>query len=423
MRRMPGNLNTFWTSSLITIAVGLAAAAPAVADDWAQYRGPNRDGKSAETGLLKQWPEGGPKLLWAVEGVGKGYSQVSVANGVIYTSGMVGTQGVLRAYDPDGKLKWSREYGPEWSKRYPGARSIPTVHDGLVYVASGVGHLACFNAGTGQRKWGENMFARYQAPQVKWGYAESLLIDGDNVIFTPCGRKGTVVAIDRKTGRHVWASKDLRQTSGFCSPILIEHGGTRMVVTLTSASVIAVSPKDGRVLWQHPYRNFRGNHPTTPVFHNGMLYVTSGYGKGAIGLKLADDGSGVKQVWSEKKQDTLHGNVVLIDGAVYGSTHRNAGGNWVCADFKTGKILWDAACVGRGGSVIYADGMLYCYGERGTLGLIRPSRQRCQVVSAFKITKGSGQHWAHPTVANGRLYIRHGNVLMCYDVKAKAVHG
>ena len=389
----------------------------ATAEDWPQFRGLRRDGRSAETGLLKQWPQGGPKLLWSAKGIGKGFSQVSVAGGMVYTSGMVGGQGLLRAYDLDGKLKWSGKYGPEWTKRFPGARGIPVIHDGLVYVVGGTGHVACFDARTGEPKWAEDMFARYEAPQVKWGYAESPLIDGDNLILTPCGRKGTVVAVDRKTGRHAWASEALGQKSGFCSPVLIRRGKARMVITLTSAAVVAVSPKDGKILWQHPYANMRGNHPTMPVYHDGMLYVTSGYGKGAIGLKLSADGKAVTEVWAQRTQDTLHGNVVLVDGAVYGSTHRNAKGKWVCADFKTGKVLWEDPSVGKGGSVTYADGMLYCYAEDGTLGLVRPSRKACQVVSSFKITQGADEHWAHPTVSGGRLFIRHGDALMCYDIR------
>jgi outer membrane protein assembly factor BamB len=398
------------------IFIGAMACGVALADDWPQFRGPNRDGRSAETGLLKEWPQGGPKLLWSVEGVGEGFTHVAVARGLVYVTGMVGGQGILRAYALDGKLKWQADYGPEWATAHPGARSIPTVHDGLVYVASGVGNIACFEAAGGKPVWSVKLFERYDAPQVKWGYAESLLVDGENVLCTPCGTKGTMVALNRKTGEAVWAGPDLGQTSGFCSPLAVERGKTRLIVTITDSAVVAFSPADGKVLWQHPYKNFRGNHPVMPIYHDGLLYVTSGYGKGAVGLSLADDGLSVRQLWEQPRQDPIHGQAVLVDGFVYAASHQTAGGKWSCVELKAGKLAWEAAGVGKGGSIIYADGMLYCYSEDGTVGLLRPSPQGCQVAGTLSVTQGDGPHWAHPVVAGGRLYIRHGNALMCYDV-------
>ena len=387
--------------------------------DWPQFRGPDRDGKSGEKGLLVEWPEGGPKLLWSVQDIGKGFTHVSVADGLVYVTGLVDEQGILGAYTPDGKLRWKANYGEEWFKNHPGARSIPTVHDGLVHVASGVGNIACFKAATGKPVWSVKLFEQQEAPQIKWGYAESLLVDGENLICTPFGRKAAMVALNRKTGKLVWASPALPgHQSSFCSPLLVEHRGTRMIVTITSAAVVAFSPTDGKLLWQHPYENFRGNHPVTPIYHEGFLYVTSGYGKGAIGLAIADDGLSVKQLWEQPGQDPCHGQAVLLDGHVYASSHKTSG-KWSCLELKTGKLTWGAAGVGRGGSVIYADGMLYCYSEDGNVGLVRPSVESCQVVSMFKVPLGDGSHWAHPVVAGGRLYIRHGDALMCYDVTAR----
>ncbi len=397
----------------------LCLLAPAQADDWPQFRGPNRDGKSAETGLLKQWPEGGPKLLWSLPDLGQGFSHVAVANGLVYVTGLVGTDGVLTACTPEGTIAWQAKYGPEWSAAHAGARSIPTVHDGLVYVASGVGNLACFTAADGKPVWSVKLFDEFQAPQVKWGYAESPRIDGENVIATPCGAKATMVALNRQTGAVVWASPALGQKSSFCSPLLVEHGGKRLLITMTDTHVVAFSASDGAVVWQHPYQNFRGNHPITPIYSEGLLYVTSGYGKGAIGLSLAEDGSSVTQLWEQPLQDPCHGQAVLLDGYVYASSHQKAQGRWSCVELKTGRVAWEDAGVGKGGSVIYADGLLYCYAEDGTLGLVKPSPERCEVVSSFKVPLGDGPHWAHPVVANGRLYVRHGNVLMCYDVAGR----
>ena len=402
----------------VLAAVASAATQPAFQEgDWPQFRGPKRDGISTETGLPKQWPEGGPKLLWCASGVGKGFSHVSVANGVIYVTGLVGTEGMLSAYLPDGNLKWRASYGPEWHTSHPGARSIPTVCDGLVYVASGVGNVACFEAASGRPVWSVKLFEAYEAPQVQWGYAESLLVDGERIFCTPCGKKATMVALNRKTGHEVWASAPLGQGSSFCSPVLVEHRGKRMIVTMTEKSVVAFSAGQGDVLWQHPYENARQNHPITPIYHEGLLYVTSGYAKGAIGLAIADDGHSVTQRWEQPRQDPVHGQAVLVNGHVYASSHQRAGGRWSCVELKTGRLVWEDAGVGKGGSVIVADGMLYCYAEDGTVGLVRPSPDQCEVVSAFKVPLGDGPHWAHPVVAGGRLYLRHGDALMCYELK------
>jgi outer membrane protein assembly factor BamB len=405
------------TCLLAAVAVPFACAS--FAADWPQFRGPNRDGISSEKGLLAQWPEGGPKLLWSATGVGSGYTHAVVANGLVYVTGAVGNEGVLRAYNLDGKLAWQAKYGLEWITSHPGARSIPTVHDGLLYVASGIGDLACLDAATGKTAWTLPLFEKYEAPQVKWGYAESLLVDGDNVIATPCGAKATMVALNRKTGEQAWASAPLGQLSSFCSPLLVTHNKTRMIVTMLDQGIMAFSPEDGKVLWQHAYRNFRGNHPITPICSDGLLYVTSGYGQGAIGLKLADDGKSVTQIWEQPRQDPVHGQAVLVDGWVYAGSHQKANGKWSSVELKTGKQGWEDTCVGNGGSVICADGMLYCYSESGTVGLVRPSPEKCQVVSSFKVTAGEGPHWAHPTVAHNRLFIRHGDALLCYDIAAR----
>jgi len=388
------------------------------AEDWPQFRGPNRDGKSVETGLLTHWPAEGPELLWSVTDIGKGFSHVSVAKGLVYVTGLIDGEGVLHAYTPDGTLRWRATYGPEYAKAHAGARSIPTVHDGLAYIASGVGNVACFDATSGAPVWSVGVFDEYEAPQVQWGYAESLLVDGEHVIVTPCGKRATMVALDRRTGKPVWASPALGQGSSFCSPLLFERGAQRLIVTMTETAVVAFSAQDGSVLWQHPYQNPRRNHPVTPIYHDGMLYVTSGYGKGAIGLTVAEDGLSVTQVWEQPRQDPVHGQAVLLDGYVYASSHQRASGRWSCVEVKSGELAWEDAGVGKGGSVMYAEGMLYCYSEDGTVGLVRASPEKCDVIGSFKVPMGGGSHWAHPVVAAGRLYIRHGDALMCYDVSA-----
>lgn len=399
----------------IVPAVLFLVALPAFSDDWPQFRGPERTGISTEKGLLNQWPDAGPRLLWSVSGIGKGFTHVSVSEGLVFVTGLVDTQGILRTYTPDGKLNWQASYGEEWSKSHPGSRSIPTVHDGLVYVASGIGNVACFKAADGSPVWSLKLFDQYQAPQVMWGYAESLLIVDDKVICTPVGKKAFMVALDRRTGKEVWTLPAMEGESAFCSPVLVKHGVRRMIVTMTDRAVLAISPDDGKLLWSHPYQSPRGNHPDSPIYHEGLLYVASGYGKGAIALALAPDGLGVKLLWEQPRQDPVHGQSILLDGYVYASSHQSSR-LWSCLELKSGKLAWEDPAIGKGGSIIAAGGMLYCYSEEGVVGLIRPSPERCLLVSSFKIPLGNGPHWAHPVVANGRLYIRHGDVLMCYDV-------
>jgi outer membrane protein assembly factor BamB len=192
-----------------------------------------------------------------------------------------------------------------------------------------------------------------------------------------------------------------------------------MLVTMTDRAIVAFSPEDGKILWQHAYKNARTNHPVTPMYQDGMLYVTSGYGKGAIGLQLGPDGKSVKEIWEQPKQDPAHGHAILVDGYVYASSHQSIRGQWSCVELKTGRLMWQDAGVGKGGSVIYADGLLYCYSENGVVGIVRPSPEKCEVVSTFKVPKGDGSHWAHPAISDGRLYIRRGDALMCYSIAAR----
>ncbi len=398
-----------------TAAFLVAAILPSMmlADDWPQWRGANRDGRSAETGLLKQWPEGGPKLLWSVKGIGVGYASVSVKDGMVYTTGMVGKTGTLFAFDTDGKKKFAKTYGPEWTKNFPGSRSTPTIDDALAYVVSGYGNVVCFDAKSGARKWSVDALKKFRGRNISWGISESPLIVGDKLIVTPGGKDASVVALDKKTGKTIWTSKGLSATSAYCSPLEVQLSGGRMIVQMLSGLVVGLDAATGKTLWTYRYK--QRVCANTPIWVDGSVFVTSGYGKGAELIRVS--GKAAERVWSEKTMDCHHGGAVLVDGYIYATSHRNGRGKWVCLDARTGKVMWTDSGVGKG-SVIYADGMLYCYGENGEMGLVKPSPKGFQLVSGFRISQGSGKHWAHPAVANGRLYIRHGDVLMCYDIKA-----
>ena len=398
----------------IAAALVLVTASAGYCEDWPGFRGAGRDGRSTATGLLKSWPKDGPKLLWSAKGLGKGYSSAAVAGEKVYTVGMSDGEGYLFAYDLAGKRLWKKQYGPEYTGRYAGARCTPTIDDGRVYVTSGQGVAACLNAATGEKIWSMNMLKKFGGKNLRWGLAESVLIVGDKAILTPGGPNASVVAVNKKTGETIWKTKGLSDSSGYCSPMLVTLKDRKLIVTMTKAAVVGIDAADGKVLWRHPWRNQHGNHPDTPLYEDGIIYAACGYGKGSVTLKLSADGKTVKKLWDQKQLDPTHGGVVLVDGTLYGSGHKR---KWFSVNAASGEVTHTAEGVGKG-SVIYADGMLYCYGERGKLGLVKPGPQSHEVVSSFTITAGGGEHWAHPTIADKRLYIRHGDVMMVYDIAA-----
>jgi len=405
---------------IITI---LLTGAVCFADDWPQFRGHNRSGKSAETGLLKKWPEAGPKLLWSVGGLGIGFSSVAVADGFIYTTGMLNGEGFLFAYDLASNLKWKKSYGPEWQRSHRGTRTIPTVDDSRVYVFSGTGILACFDAKTGEEKWAVDTLNKFEGKNIMWGIAESVLIVGANAICTPGGKDGSVVALDKMTGQSVWTSKGLSEKSSYCSPALIETGNTELIVTMLERSVVGLDTKTGKVLWKDRINEGigRSNHPVSPLYHDGYIYITAGYDKGGVKYRLSADGTKISKKWEDATLDVHHGGVVLVDGYLYGANwNSNARGDWACLDWANGKVMYETRWNGNKGSIIYADGMLYCYDENtGDLALVKASPKGFEIVSSFRITEGFGKHWAHPAISDGRLYIRHGDALMAYDIKNK----
>ncbi len=390
----------------------------AFAGDWPQWRGLDRTGISPEKGLLQKWPENGPEMLWSFDSLGEGFSSVAIVGDTVYTTGMIDTDGYIFAITLDGKLRWKKKYGPEWEKSYPGVRSTPTIHQGRIYVMSGRGRLVCLDAKTGNEKWAVDTVAKLGGKILKFGIAESILIDGNNAICTPGGTNASLVAVDKMTGKTVWQTKGLSYESAYCSPILIKRGATRLIVTMTQKAVVAVDAETGDVLWQRPYTTKYGVHALTPVYQadKGYLYFGSSSGGGGGMLKLAEDGKTMSPGWYDKDLTCHHGGAVLVDGHVYESSGK---GQWTCIEIGSGKVMYDVPGIGKG-ALLYADGMLYCYGMNGTVCLVKPDPAGYEIVSSFKISKGNDQHWAHPVIANGRLYIRHGTSLIAFDVKKKS---
>ena len=402
---------------LVLLGSPWAILPPAHAADWPQFRGLNRDGCATETGLKKQWPEAGLSPVWTADGLGEGYAAAAIAGGTVYVTGMnkEDAQGRLFAFDLEGKRRWAAPYGKEWDGAHPGTRYTPTIWDGRAYLLTGHGVAVCLDAGTGDVLWRRDVAGDFGGTAPVMGFAESLLVDGGRVICTPGGADASVVALDTENGETVWTSTGLSDQSAYCSPILVERGGTRLIVTLVAATLVALDPETGAIVWRVPFDETEEmqNHSVAPVYQDGLLYATSGHRKGGKLYGLSADGRRIEEKWSDETLNTLHGGLVIHDGYVYGST---SGARWACLSLADGSVTYEERGVGKG-SIAYADGHFYCYGEKGMLALVNAVPDGYEIAGEFKVEQGEGNHWAHPAISDGRLYIRHGDVLIAYDIR------
>lgn len=379
-----------------------------------RWRGENGNGVYNETGLLKKWPAGGPEIIWHYDDLGEGHSSPVFANNLIYISAEIDSVGYIVVLSQDGKFQWKAPYGKEFTESYPGARTSPTVVGDLLYIYSGHGILSCMNSANGEIKWQKSAFDDFHGKQIRWGVTESVVVDGDLVFMTPGGKKNNVVALNRFNGDLVWSSPGVGNTSAYCTPLLVKLPTRKILVTMTADNIIGVDVKDGKLLWSYAQTNRWQVHANTPIFYNGDLFCFSGYGQGGVMLDLSNDGASVKKVWFKKELDSRIGGMVVVDGYLYGSGDKAR--QWRCVDWNTGEEKYVSTEIGKG-VVIYADGMLYCYSDRGELALVESTPEAFKVVSKTKVNLGSAQHWAHPVINNGRLFVRHGNVLIAYKIK------
>jgi outer membrane protein assembly factor BamB len=383
----------------------------------AQWRGPERDGKYPEKNLLKEWPAQGPELLWSVTGFGEGYSSPAVTTDGIYLTGMVDGNGYLFSLDLKGKERWRTSYGLEWQDGHDGARTTPTVVGDKIYIMSGTGKVVCFNTADGKIVWQVDLVQSFDARNLKWGMTESILVDGDRLFCTPGGSKAMMVILDRISGKTIKIIQGNGEKSAYASPTMITHNDTRMILTMTGRSLVGLNAETGEYLWWQKHKTKYDINPNTPIYHQGYVYAVSGYGTGGQLVKLSPDGKSIEMVWSDETLDSQIGSVILVDGYIYGSGHKNKG--WHCIEWKSGKVKYTAKELGNKGNIIFAEGLLYCYSENGDVGLVRPNPEKFDVISSFEISEGSGPHWAHPVIASGKLFIRHGDVLQAYDIKSK----
>ncbi len=384
-----------------------AAASPA---EWPCFRGPNHDGKSPDKGLLKEWPADGPKLLWKISDIGKGFSSPTVSGGSIYVTGEEGGNLSLFALDMDGKQKWKVDAGGI-CKKVPGARGSPTVDGANLYLLAGDGLFGCYDTKTGTRKWTHQATALGGSPGG-WGYAESALIHGKLAIFKP-GGQGCIVAFDKNSGQKVWSSKGFSAGPEYGSCLPFTFGNVPMIATGTREGLVCVNATTGELLWQNPFAARNPANCPTPAYGDGYVFWANGYNKGGICMKLSPGGK-AEEAWTTQNMICHHGGYVIESGCIYGN-HNNG---WACLDLKTGGKKWFEKGVGKG-SLCWADGMFYLFSERGgQAALATCSPQGLEVKGRVHVV-GSGPSWAHPVVIGGRLYLRYGTNLYCYDVRTK----
>ncbi len=413
-------------SSLIfflLIIIPFSKIASQKAGEWPCFHGSDRTNISLETGLLKAWDEKGPALLFTISGLGEGYSSASIAGGLIYTAGSIGNQSFLYAFDLNGKLVWKKPNGPAWSvtvswaSSYNGPRSTPTIDNGVVYHLSEAGRLAAFRAKTGDLIWSRDLPKDFSAKMPMYGYAESVLIDGDNLYVRTGGEKAYQACLNKRTGATTWTSGEIPGGYGYNSMVIQDFGGFRQIIGATNTCYYSLDTRNGKLLWKTDFINQYEINCTDAIVFNDYVFLTSGEGKGSMLIRLKKAGSGIttEKVWETKLMDNYHGGVILYNGNLYGSGSQAR--DWYCLDFLTGNQRWKT---NGSGALTYADGMVYLYDEKGSMKLVKATPEKFEKTGEFRVPEGgAGPYWAHPVVCGGRLYLRHADKIFVYDIRQK----
>ena len=379
-----------------------------------QWRGTDRTGIYKESGLLQSWPEEGPAMLWHFDGLGEGHSSVTIDSNKIYLSGLIEGEGYIYVFDMNGKLLNKKKYGPDWSENYVGPRGSVIIDEGRLYLISGMCDIYCFDQNSLDLIWEKNFISDFNGKNIQWGICETPLIIGEKLIATPGGEVNNMVALNKKTGELIWSSPGKGVQSAYCSPLYIGDQQIPQIVTFTANNIIGVDASNGKLLWSHENKNRHSVHANTPVYSDNMILCTSGYGRGTTMLRLKDGGKSVEEVWFSAELDNRMGAMVKIGNYAYGSGDSKR--FWFCVDWNTGEIKYQERGLAMG-VVIANQDMLYCYTDNGNLLLAKATPEKFDIVSRFPITLGTAQHWAHPVIYNGALYVRHGDSLMAYKIK------
>jgi len=390
--------------------------------DWPQWRGQRRDAVSDETGLLDAWPETGPKLVWKTTGLGRGWCSPIVAGGSLFIGGDVGEELRIFALDLDGNIRWQAVNGKAWKKPYPGSRASCCHSEGMLYQMNGYGRVACLDAATGEERWAVDILERFEAKQPFFGASECLLVDGDNVIVTPAGKKGLIAALDKKTGDTVWtgmAALEATETAGYSSPILVEFGGRRQIIAITSFRTFAADAETGEVLWTVGLKLTDNACSTIPVFCGDSVFITNTSVSQQCSplLRMSPSNDRAEKAWTIPLR-TTSGSVLQVDGNLYAAGARKLRG-FLCLDAKTGDVMAELPKP-TDASAIWADGKLFVLSADGTALLLNPTDDSFQTLGTFSIVqRRTKDAWAHPVLCGGRLYLRYHETLFCYDVRAQ----
>lgn len=372
---------------------------------------------SAETGLLKRWPEGGPPLLWTFDGCGRGFSGVALAEGKIFTAGDFGDGEKVIALDLSGRLLWETANGDAWSHASPGSRSTPTYDAGALFHLNPLGRLASFDSASGRERWACDLKAVFDARWGVWALAENVIVDGDRVFCMPGGPRGRVVALDKNTGRTLWANTEIEDIAAYCSPVIITHAGVRQLLTMTQKAVAGIELTTGRLLWSAPFVPRSPQNALTPVYHEGRVFVACGHSSGGSVMKIDVATKSAAPVWHREDLDNCHGGALLIDGKLFGCGCRQGGKNFYCVDFLTGATLKLDPSLGKVGMTT-AEGMIYCLNHQGTVSLLEITPGGFEIVSQFPLPKKAANYYlAHPVICGKRLYLRGGERLYAYDIR------
>ena len=391
--------------------------------EWPCFHGADRTNRSKETGLLKTWPEGGPSLLFTISGLGEGFNSTTIAGGKIFTAGKTGDQSWIFAFDMNGRLVWKKQSGEpwkvtvSWASSYNGPRSTPTYDNGVVYHLSESGKLTAYKSNDGAVIWTRDLPKDFNADIPMYGYAESVLIEGNNLYVRPGGQKGYQACLDKNTGKTIWATTGITGDYGYSSTIISDFGGFRQVLGSSNTCYYSMEAMSGKLLWVADFRNRYEINCTDPIVYNDYVFLTSGEGKGCelLKQKKAANGISTEKVWETQLMDNYFGGVLLYNGYLFGCGSDSRG--WYCLDFMTGKQMWKT---NGEGSLTYADGMSYLYDVKGNVKLIKASPDKFEVSGEFKAPKGGeGPYWAHPVVCGGRLYIRHADKIFVYNIASK----
>ena len=401
---------------LMATVVSLCVAAQVMAQanaNWPQWRGPNRDGISKETGLLKQWPAEGPPLVWKATGAGRGYSSFSIANGKLYTLGLRGDREFVVAFDvATGKEAWATPHGSAFhNDRGDGPRGTPTVDGDRVYALGGNGDLSALDAKTGKLVWTKNVLEAFGGSNITWGISESPLVLGNKVLVNAGGQGASIVALNKSDGSVIWKSQS--DEAGYSSAVPLELNGITEVVFFTARRAIGLDAKDGRLLWEYSKPSNNTANVATPIVRANRVFISSDYGTGGGAVEIKPDNK-AQEIWFSKDMRNHHSSSVLIGDYLYGFSASIL----TAIKFDTGEMAWRDRSVGKG-SLVFADGNLYLFSENGVVGLAEATPAGYKEKGRFRIQQGSLPTWTHPVVAGGRLYLRDQDTIYAFDVREK----